>query len=190
METRILSGKVEALYLGLAEDHFITTPQQEVTVNFGGFEGDKHASLTMRSNSRTPRYPRDTMIRNSRQVTLLSVEELASLSTDLEVAEIRPEWLGGNMLVSGIPMLTQLPRGTRLYFPKRASLVVEGPNLPCKGPGKVIQGNYPEKDNLVEAFVRVALKRRGIVAWVERPGRITAGDLFEAVLPEKEDYPE
>ncbi len=189
MENKIISGKVEGLYLGLADEHFLSTPQKEVRVNFGGFEGDKHASMTMRSTSRTSRYPRNTLIRNSRQVTILSSEELAAVSRDLGIPEIRPEWLGGNMLVSGIPMLTLLPRGARLFFPDRASLVVEGLNQPCTGPGKVLQGYYPAVNGLAEAFVKTALKRRGIVAWVERPGKIFIGDSFEAVLPDPGEYP-
>lgn len=189
METVTITGKVEGLYLGLGEEHFLTTPQEKVRVNFGGFEGDRHASMTMRSTSRTSRYPRNTMIRNSRQVTILSVEELAAMSEELGIAEIRPEWLGGNMLVSGIPMLTLLPRGTRLYFPDRACLVAEGLNQPCTGPGEVIQTHYPEVSGLAATFVQAALRRRGLVAWVERPGTISNGDRFEAALPEPIEYP-
>ncbi|NPV75285.1 MAG: MOSC domain-containing protein [Anaerolineae bacterium] len=189
MDNKILKGKVVGVYVAESGDHFLSTPRQEATVTFAGFEGDRHASITMRSTSRTSRYPRNTMIRNSRQISILSTEELESLAADLGIAEIKPEWLGANLLVSGIPMLTLLPPGTRLYFVDQAALVVEGLNRPCSGPGKVIQEHYPEKAGLAEAFVRTALQRRGIVAWVERPGRIHPGDSFEAALPDPVLYP-
>lgn len=189
MENKIIKGKVEGLYLMLPGDYLISTSQKEVIVNFGGFEGDRHASMTMCSTSRSSRYPRNTMIRNTRQLTILSSEELAAISAELGISKIRPEWLGGNMLVSGIPQMTLLPRGTRLYFPERASLVVEGINPPCAAPGRVIQEHYPEVDSLAGAFVKAALKRRGVVAWVECPGKIFQGDTFETVLPEPVEYP-
>lgn len=189
MDNKTLKGKVVGVYVAESRVHFLSTPCQEAKVTFAGFEGDKHASMTMRSTSRTSRYPRNTMIRNSRQISILSIEELESLANDLGINEIKPEWLGANLLVSGIPMLTLLPPGTRLYFSDHVALVVEGLNQPCSGPGKVIQEHYPEKTGLAEAFVRAALQRRGIVAWVERPGRIHADDSFEAALPVPVSYP-
>jgi hypothetical protein len=189
MNTRTILANVQGVYIGREEETFVTTPQDEVRVSFAGFEGDKHASLTMRSNSRTPFYPRNTMIRNSRQVTILSVEELAEIAARLGVPDIKAEWLGANLLVKGIPGLTFLPPGTRFFFPERAVLVVQAENNPCSGPGKVIQQHYPGISNLADAFVKTALHRRGVVAWVERPGSILQGDEVRVDLLEQVLYP-
>ncbi|MCC6146796.1 MAG: MOSC domain-containing protein [Anaerolineaceae bacterium] len=189
MDTKLLNGRVEGVFLGLSAGHILSTPCQQAVVTFAGFEGDRHAGITMRSNSRTARYPRNTMIRNSRQVSIVSIEELAAITSDLRIPEIQPEWLGANLLVSGIPALTHLPPGTRLYFSNRAALTVEGLNKPCSSSAKVLQDHYPEKDGLAQAFIDAAATRRGIVAWVERPGVIELGDTFEVVLPEPVVYP-
>ena len=52
----------------------------EVEVTFEGFAGDRHAGLTMASGSRTPQYPRGTEIRNSRQVSCVSQEDLDAVA--------------------------------------------------------------------------------------------------------------
>ncbi len=129
------------------------------------------------------------MIRNSRQISILSAEELASIASDLDIAEIKPEWLRANLLVSGIPALTLLPPGTRLHFSDQAALVVEGLNQPCSTSGGTVQEHYPQKTGLIEAYISVASQRRGVVAWVERPGRIRPGDSVEVVLPAPVSYP-
>jgi hypothetical protein len=46
----------------------------EARVTMEGFEGDRHAGMTMLANGHTPMYRRGTVIRNSRQVSLVSVE--------------------------------------------------------------------------------------------------------------------
>src|SRR6476620_10703789 len=102
----------------------------QVRVTMEGFEGDKHAGITRLSDARTPHFKRGTVIRNSRQVSLVSVEELAEIAANMGLPLIEPEWLGANLLLSGIPNLTLLPPGTRLFFPKEAVLVVEGENEP------------------------------------------------------------
>lgn len=189
MDNKTLNGKVAGVYVTAPGGHVLSTPQKEAVVSFAGFEGDKHASITMRSTSRTSRYPRNTMIRNSRQISLLSTEELISLASDLGVPEIKPEWLGANLLISGIPALTLLPPGTRLYFADQVTLVVEGLNKPCSDTGNALQARYPEKNGLVDAYIAAASQRRGIVAWVERPGRIRLGDPVVADLPVAVPYP-
>lgn len=189
MTNKTITGKVLGTYLALEKGSSFSTPQNEVTVNFSGFEGDKHASITMHIKGQMERYPPNAMIRNNRQVTVVSVEELAGIAADLDVPEIRPEWMCANLLVEGIPAFTLLPRGTRLYFPEGAVLVVEESNRPCMGSGNAIQEQYPQKEDLVQAFVKASLTRRGIAAWVECPGIIHCGDRFEAVIPEPAAYP-
>jgi hypothetical protein len=180
--TQVLVG----LNPGAVEDDplaLVTTPRPQVRVTLEGFEGDKHAGLTYLSGSRTPHYPRGTVIRNTRQVSLVSLEELELVAAALGVPALWPEWLGANLAVHGIPDLTCLPPSTRLFFPQGAVLVVEGENKPCVYPGKVIQAQYPDAPGQANRFPKAAIARRGLVAWVERPGVIAAGDSVQAHIP-------
>ena len=78
-----------------------------ITLNFAGIVGDCHSGLTRKSDSRTLRlYRRDTDIRNVRQLSLLSVEELAEVAAAMDIPEVKPEWVGANLVTSGIPDLT------------------------------------------------------------------------------------
>lgn len=156
--------------------YLLTTRQPTVKVTLEGFEGDRHAGMTLLATGHTPRYPRNTVLRNTRQVCVVSQEELAEVAARMGVAEVRPEWVGANLAVSGVEHLTALPPGTRLWFPDDAVLVVEGENPPCVYSGKPIQARFPEVAGLAAAFVKKGAHRRGVVAWVERPGTISRGD--------------
>jgi hypothetical protein len=168
-------GTVLAVLVGRAARSLVSTPQAQVNVTFEGFEGDLHAGFTRPSDGRKPFYPRGTLVRNDRQVSLVSSEELAQVAAALGLPDIRPEWLGANLLTAGLPALTLLPAGTRLFFGGGAVLLVSGENLPCSGPGRVLQGLFPASAAAKE-FPRAALHKRGLVAVVERPGIIQVGE--------------
>jgi hypothetical protein len=177
-----LTGKVSAVFVGTDAHSLVTTKRPQVKVTFEGFEGDKHSGFTRLSDSRTPHYPRGTEIRNDRQVSIVSVEELAQIAAMMRLPEILPEWLGANLLLRDVPRLTQLPPCTRLAFSSGAVLEVEHENLPCKGPGKVIQARY-ERPGLDALFPKAALHLRGVVACVEKPGAICEGDEVVVEIP-------
>jgi len=175
-----IQGITRGVYLGLDAHTFVTTPQTQVTVVFTGLEGDKHAGFTAPADSRTPWYPRGTEMRNSRQVSLVSVEELAEVAAALGVPEIRAEWLGANLLVGGIPGFTLLPPNTRLLFENGAALIITAENMPCNGPARVIaqQTGRAETEAL---FPKLAIHKRGLVACVDRPGIICIGEKIRIV---------
>jgi hypothetical protein len=50
-----------------------------------------------------------TVIRNTRQFTMLSLEELAEIAYAMQIPEVLPEWAGANLAIQGIPNLTMLP---------------------------------------------------------------------------------
>ncbi|MBN2550788.1 MAG: MOSC domain-containing protein [Anaerolineales bacterium] len=175
------------LYLGLDPDSFITTRQSQVKVTFAGFEGDRHSGITRRSDGRTPQYPRGTEIRSDRQVSILSMEELDEIAAALDVPQILPEWLGANLLLSGISRLTLLPPSTRLFFSGGVTLVVSQLNLPCLGPGGLIEEKY-QRQGLAALFVKQAARLRGLVAVVEMPGTLCEGETVQAEIPEQVIY--
>ncbi|MFD0697037.1 MOSC domain-containing protein [Paenibacillus sp. GCM10027628] len=173
-----LFAKIEAVLIADDPSTFVTRALEKVDLRFGGIEGDRHFGVTAKADSRQPMYPKGTEIMNRRQLSIVSVEELRGIAERLGVDEIRPEWLGANIVVSGIPELTKLPMGIRMVLPSGGGLVCEGENEPCTGPGKQIANHYGDKD-LTHRFVKLAQKMRGIVAYVERPGELKVGDQVE-----------
>jgi hypothetical protein len=170
------AGLTTAVLIGQQADTLVTTRVKTVQVTVEGFTGDKHAGLTHPADSRTQFYPRGTQIFNDRQVSIVSAEELTGVAASLGLPEILPEWLGANLLLSGIPNLTRLAPGTRLFFSSGAVLYVTHSNNPCSGPGKIIQSQFPDREGLTAAFVKQAMHRRGLVAVVDLPGQIIEGD--------------
>lgn len=176
-------GKVVKVLLGLDRDSLVTTPFDKVEVTLDGFVGDRHAGITRPADSRTPHYPRGTTIRNDRQVSLISVEEMAVVAEKLSLPEIRPEWLGANLLLEGIPDLTRVPPTSRLFFSQGAVLYISSENNPCIHPGKILQDHFPDHSDLAAAFIKAAAHLRGLVAVVEKPGMIAHGDTFSLNSP-------
>jgi hypothetical protein len=159
----------------------------EIELRFDGIVGDFHAGLTRKSDSRTlKQYPRNTEIRNVRQLTMVSEEELADIAAAMGIAEAKAEWLGANLVTSGIPDLTLLTPSTRLQFPSGATLVVDMENLPCRQVADVILQHRPD---VKVGFVKGAWNKRGLTAWVEREGSINTGDDIVTWIPQQRIYP-
>jgi hypothetical protein len=108
---RKLAARVAALYAA-PSDHFETRAVDELRLGFDGIAGDFHAGLTRRSGGREPWYPRGTEMRNERQLSVVAADELAIVAGRMGVAEIKPEWIGANLLIEGLPHLSMLPSGT------------------------------------------------------------------------------
>lgn len=185
---KTLQGYVESVLVGLDPKSLATTKRDEVNVTWEGFEGDRHSGITMLSDVRTPHYSKGTEIKNNRQISIVSVGELANIASGMNVPKLLPEWLGANLSLLGIPSLTFLPPGTRLFFPDDAVLVVGAENLPCINPGKIIQSQYPDKRRLSSLFPKKAMHKRGVVAYVERPGIIRRDDRINVIVPEQIIY--
>ncbi|WNZ60644.1 MOSC domain-containing protein [Myxococcus sp. MxC21-1] len=181
-------GRIVRVLVCTERKSFVTKELPEARVSFEGLEGDRHAGLTRAADVRTPWFPKGTPIRNTRQFSLVSSEELAQVAETLGIPRVLASWLGANLEVAGVPRLTHLPPGTRLFFPEDTTLVVEGENEPCIGPGRVIEAHHPDVQKLASRFVKAAWQRRGLVAWVERPGIIRAGDTVKVVLPRPVTY--
>ncbi len=182
-----LHGTAVSLFITPPGDSPVGEARGIVDVPFEGFAGDKHAGFTRRADSHTPAYPRGTEMRNARQVSIVSEEDLAAIAGSMGVPYILPEWLGANILVRGIPDLTHVPPTSTLHFPEDAALVVYKMNKPCRTPGRVILAQFPQVET-AEAFVSHAKELRGLLAWVERPGRIRAGDAIRVEVPAQVIY--
>ncbi len=177
------TGSVESLLIKAKGEGEKSRVYESVEVEWAGFQGDKHSGDTMPAGSGQRAYARGTEIRNTRQISIVSIEELQLIANDLGVAKIEPEWVGANMLVSGIEDFTSLPPGSRLYFENGVGLVVDGDNRPCTDAGGEIQKNYPEVEGITSAFPKKAIGKRGLIAWVERPGKISSGEAVSIKIP-------
>ena len=145
-----------------------------MTMGFDGFTGEHHAGLTRASCSRvTTQYPRGTEIRNVRQVSIVSAEELAAIAATLGLEAIDPAWLGASIVVAGLPDFTHVPPSSRLQGPDGVTLTVDMLNQPCNLVAKTIEGARPGHG---KAFKAAAAGLRGVTAWVERPGALHVGD--------------
>ena len=172
---------VEAvLFADANQSSFETRRVSEIQVDLGGIPGDRHYGLLRPADVRQHIYPRGTLIANRRQISIVSLEECREIAQRMGLPEVRPEWLGANLLVSGFEQLTRLPAGTRLLFPDGTGLICEGKNQPCIGPGKKMEAAYGET-GLRHKFVPAAKNRRGIVCSVEREGSIKQGDMVRLI---------
>ncbi|HEY8594023.1 MAG TPA: MOSC domain-containing protein [Devosiaceae bacterium] len=185
---RKLTGAVEGVFVADG-DGFRTRATQSLQLGFEGIAGDNHSGVTRRSGGREPWYPRGTEMRNERQVTILAPDELREVAAALDLAGIRPEWIGGNLLISGIPHLSLLPPRTQLFFEGGATLRVDGANGPCKVAGRSIASEFPGREDVELGFVPAAKYRRGLVAWVEKPGVVHPGEKVTARIWEQWIYP-
>jgi hypothetical protein len=158
-------------------------PVAGLDLGFDGIVGDRHSGQTRATTSREPWYPRDTVIRNDRQVSIVSDEELAAVAAAMALAALDPAWIGANLSIAGVAGLSALPPGTRLSFAGGAVLRVEAENGPCRIAGKSIARHVAGRDGLDILFPKVAKHKRGLVASVEKPGTIAAGDPFTVRMP-------
>jgi hypothetical protein len=167
--------------------HFRTREVAVLEVDLQGIPGDRHYGFTRKAGARERWYKAGTPMRSGRQLTLVSLEELAEIARRMELPGIEPEWLGANVLVQGLPDFTCLPWGSRLFFEGGATLVNEGDNAPCRFAGAEIARQFPERSGLDLLFVKAAQNLRGLVASVECEGSITAGPM-RVKIPKQQQW--
>jgi hypothetical protein len=159
---------------------FVSRPVERLGLTFEGLAGDRHAGRTRRADARTPWHLRGTRIANTRQVSIVSVEECALLAEVMKLLEIDPGLLGANIVLGDLSGLSQLPPGTRLQFPSGATIFVTEANAPCRQPGRKLAA--AQGDPAIEfAFPKLAMGLRGVVGLVEREGDVAVGDGVKVV---------
>lgn len=186
---RKISARVAGAYIAPAGD-FQTEAVEALSLGFDGIAGDVHAGPTRRSGGREPWYPRGTEMRNERQLSLVAPDELMIVAGRMGIAEVKPEWIGANLLIDGVPRLSMLPAGSLMFFKGGVTLKVDAQNGPCRIAGRAIAENAGMADREAGAllFPKVAKRLRGLVAWVERPGTISRGEDVSIRVPEQWIY--
>ena len=161
-------------------------PADQIMAQFTGMAGEVHAGMTAPSCSRmTAQYPERTEVRNTRQFSVLSAEELAEIAARMGIDALSPSLIGASMVLSGIPDFSHIPPGSRLQGASGATLVVNLNNRPCTIPAKAIEAVHP---GFGAKFKPAANHRRGIVAWVEREGLFRLGDAVRLHIPDQRPW--
>ncbi len=158
-------------------------PVDALRATYAGPEGEAHGGLTRPACSRVANlHARDTEIRNVRQFSVLSAEDLAEIARGMGVARLDPALVGATMVVEGIPDFSRVPPSSRLQTAAGVTLVVDMENRPCVLPAKPIEAALPGKGR---AFKPAAAGRRGVTAWVEREGMLRVGDALRLFVPDQ-----
>jgi hypothetical protein len=178
--------KIEVLALLTTDEKGeLQTQEREVlNVDLDGFPGDRHYGYSTFSGGREKAlYERGTTICNLRQWSAVSNEEMNEVAQKMGIEELKPEWVGANLLFKGLTDFSSLPSFTRLKScdPEGAVLIVYEENKPCRLPQPYIENGSAKK--AIMTFEKAAKHKRGLVGWVEKPGKIYKGMIMEVWTP-------
>lgn len=176
----------EIVWIGVVPDRDASLRSEGMSMarlTYAGIPGEAHGGLTRPSCSRViSQHPRNTEIRNVRQLSIISAEELAEIAADCGLDTLNPSLVGASMMIRGIPDFTHLPPSSRLQFPDGATLVVDMENRPCNLPAAPINEEHAAGG---EKFKSAAKGKRGVTAWVEREGAVSLGDAVRLHIPDQ-----
>ena len=176
-------------WLGTVADRnagLASAPRDSLRLTFAGPEGEDHGGLTRPSCARVAsQYPKGTEIRNTRQLAIVSAEELSAISAEMGLDRLDPAWVGATLVVEGLPDFTHIPPSSRLQAPSGATVTIDMENRPCHLPAKVIDVAAPGKG---KTFKIAAKGRRGVTAWVECEGEVRLGDALTLHVPDQRPW--
>lgn len=197
--TDVLGTVVSEIY---GHGSVATTETQRIQVIKGhGVKGDRHACVRL-ADVREREYLSFGLLKggeiaNFREISITSREELAEIAGALSLGgAILAGSLGENMIISGVPRLSQLPTGTMLFFSKgrdksaqkrTAVIVIWKENTPCAAPGEVIEHIFPDS-HASRLFAKAAIGKRGVVGSVYSSGLIHKGDTVTVYVPTQRLY--
>lgn len=175
----------EVVWLGAvmsdAREALLSETRDRLDLDFEGLSDAFHAGRTRRSCSRvTDQYPKGTEIHNERQLSVVAAEDLEAIAAAIGLEALDPARLGANIVLRGIPDFSFVPPNARLQGPSGVTITVDMQNLPCQFPARSIQAAHPGHG---KGFKAAAAGRRGVTAWVARPGSIALGDELRLHIP-------
>ncbi|MEM8693261.1 MAG: MOSC domain-containing protein [Pseudomonadota bacterium] len=186
MKTDILAEVVWLGTVGQGSKNIRSEANESLTLSFEGVAGEAHYGAERASCSRvTSQHPKGTRIRNVRQLSVLSQEDLDAVAAKMGLERLDPRHLGATLILKGIPDFTHVPPSARIQGPDGATLVVDMENRPCHLPAREI-----EKDlaGFGARFKAAAEGRRGVTAWVEREGQLALGDKLSLHIPDQPSW--
>ncbi|MEP2533315.1 sulfurase [Shimia sp.] len=179
----------EIVWLGRVvrnDDNLKSEAVQALTLGLDGPEGEVHGGRTRKSCSRVlSQHPRGTEIANTRQLSIMSQEELDLIAQGIGLDALDPQMLGTSIVVRGIDDFTHVPPSSRLQGDSGATLVIDMENRPCVLPGRVIEDAHAGHGR---AFKTAAKDHRGVTGWVERGGVLKLGDILRLHIPDQRPW--
>jgi MOSC domain-containing protein YiiM len=186
-------GRIVGLYAALdAAQGFVTAPVGELAVSLDGVAGDRHGGRTRPAGPREPWMPKGFPVRNDRQLSALSVEDLSAIAAGLALDAVRPELIGANIMIEGVEAFSRLAPGSHLaiggawggkgQFDGDVILKAEAYNRPCRGPGRKLAAAHGRPE-LEFGFVTAAKSLRGLVLSISAAGTVRLGDAVVVIPP-------
>ena len=98
-----LDARVAAILVNSTPDKDLSTSRiDSVAVSYAGMEGESHSGLVRASCVRVRhQYPQGTEIRNTRQISIVSVEELTLIAANMGVDGLQALLVGGHFRLAG-----------------------------------------------------------------------------------------
>jgi hypothetical protein len=150
-------------------------------LTFDGVTGAFHAGLTRKACARVKfQYAKGTRIKNERQLSIISQEELEKIAAKMDVDELNPARLGATMVIKGIANFTHVPPSSRLTAPSGATVTIDMANLPCQFPARSLAADHGDS---AKQFKSAAKDLRGVTAWVAAEGSVAVGDVLTLHIP-------
>jgi hypothetical protein len=179
----VFTSKYPSGYEG--KDYFFTEQTDHLALTTEGIKGERHFGYEEPADTRLKKlYTPGTMVRNNRQWTAISSQELQETAENIGVDRLTADLLGINMLIDGIERLSKLPPMTYLvisphkeFAPQRDEdvwLVIYAEVLPCSIAGRGI-GMALDREEIARTFPKGAIGHRGTTGWVEKGGIIKPG---------------
>ena len=160
-----------------------TESRAKIDLDWDGVIGGAYNSRIRGSDSRVLQQHRpNTKIANVRQLSIVSKEDIDHIAHAMGIPQFNPEWLGANLVVAGCRDFSYIPPSSRLQADNGTTLIVDMQNYPCHQIGVTIERDLPGHG---KSFKQHAKGRRGVTAWVERPGQLALGDKMRLHRPEQ-----
>lgn len=158
----------------------------DMPLTFAGYAAEFHAGLTRPSCSRVKQqYPRYTEIKNTRQLSIVSQEELDLIAADIGLVTLAPHLIGASVVIEGIPDWSHVPPSSRLVSEGGPGLIIDMENRPCHLPAPFIEVENP---GLGKSFKTAAKGRRGVTASVEQEGVLQIGMRLRLHIPDQPNW--
>ena len=177
------------LWLGSVKDSEADLRSDSTTdmrLTFAGYAAEFHAGLTRPSCSRVKQqYPRYTEIKNTRQLSIVSQEELDLIAAEMGLETLAPHLIGASVVIEGIPDWSHVPPSSRLVGEGGPGLIIDMENRPCHLPAPFIEVENP---GLGKSFKTAAKGRRGVTASVEQEGVLQIGMRLRLHIPDQPNW--
>ena len=158
-----------------------SAPAPALTMTYAGAQGEAHSGVTRASCVRVrAQWPEGTEIRNVRQLSVMSQEEIDEIAADCGLDTLDPALLGCSVVVKGISDFSHVPPSSRLQSADGTTIVIDMQNWPCNLPAREIEMDHPTHG---KPFKGAAKGKRGVTAWVEREGTFRLGDMVSLHVP-------